>query len=236
MSKVFKPSIDKAFLLFNPNSFFDNCIVCPSGFDRACVYTIESGLQDLYPDPIGALRIIMKIINEMEEDKDPDLAINTFTLRNCYFYLILMMDYCENDTQTLMMIQMSAMHLCQMYCTNLDKLYKTDYYTLVDEVDKCVTFQNSSNCVTPNILKENFLEMIKTKEIKNYFEHKCVNVDFTVGMDDEEITELEEGFEEDDKMLESFMNQMLAQMEEAQKLEKKSKKPVVKKIGKKPKK
>jgi hypothetical protein len=228
MPKVtkFNPTAEKAFPLFNKNSFFDNCINCPGAFDRACIYTIEFGLEAVVPSPAGALRMIMKIINEMEEDKKPDLAINTFTLRNCYFYLILMMDYCHDDMQLLMMIQMTALQIFQIYSNNLDTLYKTDYYTLVDELDRCATFQSSSNCGTPNILKENFLDTSKTNEIKDYVKAKFIDVDFTEDMDQEEMLELEGDMVENDKMMEKFMNQMVAQLEELEKSEKSSSKKV----------
>jgi hypothetical protein len=222
------------FPLYNPNSFFDNNIDCPAAFDMLCVYAIERNLEPLVPSPIGALRIIMKMINEMKEDDDPDLAINTFTLRNCYFYLILMMDYCSDDMQTLMMVQMTALGLFEMYCANLEVLYKTDYLTLVDELGKCATFQNSTNCVTPNILKENFLDTCKNKEILEYVKAKFANVEFTEDLDADEISELEGDMLENDKMIETLMNQMMTKMEALEKSEKpkvkKSKtKPVVKK-------
>jgi hypothetical protein len=222
------------FPLFNKNSFFDNNIDCPAAFDILCIKAIEKSLEPVVPSPVRALQVIISLINEMQEDPDVDLIVNTFTLRNCYFYLILMMDYCSDDMQTLMMVQMTALSLFEMYCVNLEVLYKTDYLTLVDELGKCVTFQNSANCVTPNILKENFLEMCKNKEILDYVKAKFVDVDFAEGLDADEISDLEGDMLENDKMMETLMNQMMTKMEALEKSEKpKVKKPKAKPVVKK---
>jgi hypothetical protein len=161
--------------LINRNSFFDIWISCRSAFDRKIVAQIERGSLGDAPQPFIALQNISKLF---ENEKDLDILEKTKMYRNSFFYLILMMDYMTDQLQNLMILQMMAMDLCVEYCKNLDKLIKTDFHFVQEEMDKCITFQTSTNCVTPNIIKENFLEMLKNKDLLNLTESQFIDVDF----------------------------------------------------------
>jgi hypothetical protein len=214
---MLKKSTPSKLQLLNPKSFFDTCISCPSAFELDIVNSMEFGSKSNNPNPPHVLQYVTKLLLGPNPVKPSEAGKALGLYRTTLFYLILMMDYCNGDMELLMMIQLLALQINNMYCKEIDTIAKTDPGLLRKELDKCTTFQNSTNCVTPNILKENFLEMVKTKEVRAYIKAKFVDVDFQEDLESEEIEEMEAGFAEQDKRMQSFFEQLERGMVEPKK-------------------
>jgi hypothetical protein len=209
--------------LLNTKSFFDTCIGCPAAFDIEIVQNIEAGNKSSNPNPPQALEYISQLLLSLDPLKPSKIGEAMSLYRTTLFYLVLMMDYCYGDMELLMMIQLLALQISDMYCELLDIAAKTNPILLRQELDKCTTFQNSANCVTPNIIKENFLESVKTKEVVAYIKAKFVDVDFQEDLDSDDIEELETEFAEQDKQLQTIFEQMEQSVVKSKKNPRKSK-------------
>ncbi len=165
----------KTNILINSNSFFDINISCRSPFDREYINIIELNHTGSHPQPLLAVQNIAKTESQINK---LDILEQTKFYRTTFFYFVLMMDHLSDDMQMLMMTQMLSLDLMNMYCNNLDKLIKTNFDFVQSEMDKCITFQTSSDCTTPNIIKETFLEMFKNKDLINIVETQFQDVDF----------------------------------------------------------
>ena len=197
--------------LINRNSFFDIRISCRSVFDRKIVNQIEDGCQGDEPQPLIALQNIAKLA---ENSKSQDLVEQTIFYRNSFFYLILTMDYLTDQMQNMMIVQMMAGNIIELYCENLDKLIKTNFDFVQEEMDKCITFQTSDSCATPNIIKENFSELFKNEELLKLVESQFKNVNFE-GAGEEMLATDEE--------MQATFNELMKNMEVAKVNAKKSK-------------
>ena len=203
-----KTSTRSSFKLINPKSFFDVFVTCPSAFDRETITQIEAGSKSCEMQIENSSRNLVKILLplakiKMTEDHLP-------LLRTTLFYYILQMDYLLEDMQGMMMAQAIALDINGLYCEVLDKTFKTNPQLVQSELDKVLTFQSSDDCATPNILKENFLEMSKTKAIGDFAKEKFKNVDFEKPNEDE-IVEIDEELK---AMAEAFCQKAALEMEQ----------------------
>lgn len=212
--------------LINPKSFFDVNVNCPTVFDRDIIIQIESGSKSCQidiPNLQNTFENIAKLLIPLSKTKIDHTHLPL--LRNSLFYYIMMMDFLTDHMEKMMSIQLIALDLNEFYCNILDENIKTNPRLVQAEIDKVLTFQSSSNCATPNILKENFLEMSKSKAIKDFVKAKFQDVDFGQPSD-EYVEEFDNKIEEN---VSELYQQIMSQMAQ---LESKPKKSIVKKPSK----
>jgi hypothetical protein len=177
--------------LYNTKSYFDQHVTCPSSFDRDIIFQFEEKIKDVTKEPMKAFTNINTVIkNHMGIDKAKELTFKekkeaAIISRNALLYSILLMELVPPMSEEIMRIQMIALFFNEIYCALLDEIIKEDKVFVLSEMDKMITFQNSDDCTTPNILKENFLENIENKEILKLVKAKFVNVNFDDDLDED---------------------------------------------------
>ena len=165
--------------------------------------------------------VLSKLVSQNPTKKDASI------LRTCLFYLVIAMDHMSENMEALMTIQMIALQINDMYVVILDEFIDTDRDFVISELNHCLTFQTSQDCTTPNILKENFLEMSESPAILEFVTENFIDVNF----------EQPEDFDfEKDEQAKKIATKLFAQFETAvEEIEKNEKvkkpaKPKVKKI------
>jgi hypothetical protein len=175
--------------LINPKSYFDNNVFTKSSFDRDIVVLIEKGSKNSDANPLFFGENIAELfLGEIKE-----VSVDLFSkIRNGLFYLIMMMDYATHDPEMMFTLQMMATHMNDFYCEALDKGVNVDLDLVRKELDKIEAFQCSQDCAAPNVLKDNFIEGFKNKELKKWAKERLINVEFQRPDDFDEVAE--EGF------------------------------------------
>jgi hypothetical protein len=174
MSKTIKTQTKTASLI-NSKSFFDNNVFTKAVFDREIIALIEKGMKNSAPNPLLACENIANLFTGNIKEASVDLFSK---IRNGLFYLIMMMDYSTEDPRMMFTVQSTATHLNDFYCEGLDKAMEEHCDLVRLELDKIETFQSSRDCAAPNILKENFIEMCKNKQIQKWAKSQLINVEF----------------------------------------------------------
>ena len=206
--------------LINPNSFFEANITCRSPFDLSIVKLIEQDSKSSELDFQSNFLSMQKNVLGKMLSKNPK-KYDASILRSCLFYLIIAMDHLSDNMEELMTTQMIALQINDMYVMILDEFVDTDRDFVIDELNHCLTFQTSQDCSTPNILKENFLEVSQSPAILEYVKANFVNVNY----DQPEDFDFEK-----DQQAKEIATRLCAQFETA--LEEIEKSQKVKKISK----
>jgi hypothetical protein len=184
--QIMPKTITKTASLINPKSFFDNNVFTKAVFDREIISLIEKGMKNSTPNPILACENIANLFTGNIKEASVDLFSK---IRNGLFYLVMMMDYSTEDPRMMFAVQSTATHLNDFYCEGLDKAMEEHSDLVRLELDKIETFQCSRDCAAPNILKENFIEMCKNKQIRKWAKSQLINVEFQKPDDSDEDAE-----------------------------------------------
>jgi hypothetical protein len=152
--------------VINPKSLFDTTIFAKSAFDRRIVSILENGTNVKKLEPISYIKNTLEVL---QEDKNQTIELKLASVRTVLFYFVVLMGYSTEDPELMFLLQSQALGINYNYCDLLETAFKTDLGIVLRELDAIETFQSSErDCPAPNVLKENFIEGFKSKELKNW--------------------------------------------------------------------